>query len=64
MEGTDKRPYEIEQYNVLTSVCAELMIAYGITEIKGHNHIAPGRKTDPGAAFDWLKLKRSLAATL
>jgi len=64
LEGTDQRAYEIEQYNVLKNVCAELMIAYGITEIKGHNHIAPGRKTDPGPAFDWMKLKRSLAATL
>ena len=29
-------------------------------DIVGHSDIAPGRKTDPGSAFDWLALERQL----
>lgn len=61
LEGADDLPYEAAQYQVLGSVCRLLMAGYGITEIRGHEHIAPGRKTDPGPAFDWLRLQRLLA---
>lgn len=56
LEGTDDLPYTAQQYEQLSAVTRVLMQAYpAITRqrITGHCHIAPGRKTDPGAAFDW-----------
>ena len=63
LEGTDTEPYTERQYDELAAVCAALMDAYpGITpaRIVGHADIAPGRKTDPGPAFDWLRLRAML----
>jgi AmpD protein len=56
LEGTDNTPYTQAQYESLAQLTRVLMQAYpGITRerITGHEHIAPGRKTDPGPAFDW-----------
>ena len=56
LEGTDDLPYTQEQYKQLTRVTRALMLTYpDITQerITGHQHIAPGRKTDPGELFDW-----------
>lgn len=56
LEGTDDRPYESAQYLTLAQLALALMRTYpGITRdrIAGHEQIAPGRKTDPGPAFDW-----------
>ena len=62
LEGTDRTPYRDEQYVALVRVCKLLMSAYDIDarDIVGHADIAPGRKTDPGPAFDWKRLKESL----
>ena len=64
LEGTDSSGYESMQYDSLIQVCSLLMNQYGATDIAGHCHIAPGRKTDPGPAFDWLRLQRGLAQRL
>lgn len=64
LEGTDDRPYELEQYRVLTELCRVLIDYFpelSSEHITGHEHIAPGRKTDPGASFDWHYFKRLLA---
>lgn len=61
LEGTDDLPYEDVQYQQLAAVCRTLMTHYGIREIRGHSHIAPGRKTDPGPSFEWQRLKRGIA---
>jgi len=56
LEGTDDLPFTEPQYNQLIRVTRALMRAYpAITpeRITGHQHIAPGRKTDPGYMFDW-----------
>ena len=56
LEGTDDRPYTAPQYDSLVRVSKTIMHAYpAITRqrITGHSDIAPGRKTDPGPAFDW-----------
>lgn len=56
LEGTDHEPYTDEQYRQLAIITRDLMQSYpAITHdrITGHEHIAPGRKTDPGPAFEW-----------
>ncbi|MEH6355928.1 MAG: 1,6-anhydro-N-acetylmuramyl-L-alanine amidase AmpD [Marinobacter sp.] len=64
LEGSDNVPYTEGQYQALSAVCQQIMAAWpeiGVDEIAGHSDIAPGRKTDPGPAFDWLRLHKSLA---
>ena len=65
LEGTDRTPYEDAQYERLGDVCRVLMHrwpAIGPERIVGHSDIAPGRKTDPGPAFDWSRLNELLGA--
>jgi len=58
LEGADDIPYTEKQYQSLISVTQVLMANYPtITKqrIVGHSDISPGRKTDPGPAFDWQR---------
>lgn len=64
VEGTDAQPYADVQYAELARLCRALARRYPIADIVGHCHIAPGRKTDPGAAFDWARLERTLRRPL
>ena len=64
LEGTDDTPYEPAQYQALASLISALCAAYPeLTgeRVVGHSDIAPGRKSDPGAAFDWGRLRGLLA---
>ncbi|WP_227731708.1 1,6-anhydro-N-acetylmuramyl-L-alanine amidase AmpD [Yersinia proxima] len=63
LEGTDVLPFTTEQYRSLSKVSALLFAHYPITaeRVTGHSDIAPGRKTDPGSAFDWVLYQQSLA---
>lgn len=60
LEGVEDGPFEAEQYETLGSLCAALVQAYPIQHLAGHEHVAPGRKRDPGPGFDWLRLQSSL----
>ncbi len=63
LEGTDHIPYTDAQYEVLASVSRALLAYYPeilAESIVGHNDIAPGRKTDPGPAFDWTRYRHLL----
>lgn len=60
LEGLEGDLFEDAQYECLESVCAALMQRYPIAHLAGHEHIAPGRKADPGAGFDWLRLQKTL----
>ena len=57
LEGTDTLAYEDSQYNSLISLTQAIKQRHNITDICGHEHIAPGRKTDPGPAFDWSRIR-------
>lgn len=60
LEGDDFSPFEDNQYQQLAAVIKLLIQTYpklSTERIKGHQHIAPGRKTDPGPFFDWQRLQ-------
>ncbi len=53
LEGTDFEAFADEQYAALAALTVALKAAYPLLHVTGHEHIAPGRKTDPGPFFDW-----------
>jgi len=61
LEGTDENPYTAAQYAVLARLAKALRRRYPIADIVGHSEVAPGRKTDPGPAFDWARFRRLVA---
>lgn len=53
LEGSDFEPFSKIQYEMLAALTVALQAAYPLTDVAGHEHVAPGRKTDPGPFFDW-----------
>ncbi|MDX1589342.1 MAG: 1,6-anhydro-N-acetylmuramyl-L-alanine amidase AmpD [Oleiphilaceae bacterium] len=63
LEGTDHEPYSEAQYRTLVTLTQTLMTLFPAIcadRIVGHEHIAPGRKTDPGPGFDWQRYLKAL----
>lgn len=60
LEGLPGLSFEPAQYTALVRLLRALRHRHPIREVVGHEHVAPGRKTDPGPAFDWARLKRLL----
>jgi AmpD protein len=63
LEGTDDLPYESQQYETLAQLLLILrnsVTSLEVAPVVGHSDVAPGRKTDPGPAFNWKKLERLL----
>jgi len=60
LEGTDFEAFELPQYESLAALTQALLARYPIADVAGHEHIAPGRKTDPGPFFDWAHYRKSL----
>ena len=61
LEGLEGGAFEAAQYETLAGVCAAIAQNYPIEHVAGHEHIAPGRKQDPGAGFDWRGLRAALS---
>jgi AmpD protein len=67
LEGTDETPYTDAQYAQLAALLAALLAAYpslAPQHIVGHSDVAPGRKSDPGPAFEWPRLRALLQERL
>ncbi|WP_426189334.1 1,6-anhydro-N-acetylmuramyl-L-alanine amidase AmpD [Massilia sp. DWR3-1-1] len=57
IEGSDFVAFSSAQYDSVARLVAALAARYPIAAIAGHEHVAPGRKSDPGPFFDWSKLQ-------
>jgi N-acetyl-anhydromuramoyl-L-alanine amidase len=62
LEGLEGDTFEAAQYTALASLIAEVGRRYPIASVAGHEHVAPGRKHDPGPGFDWVRLRELLQA--
>lgn len=60
LEGLEGDTFEPAQYQALASLCQTLAQQYPIQQVVGHEHVAPGRKQDPGPGFDWALLQQRL----
>ena len=60
LEGLEGDTFELAQYECLAGLVAALAQHYPIAHIAGHEHVAAGRKADPGPGFDWALLQRQL----
>lgn len=56
LEGLEHHPFEDAQYEALAKLLADLSATWPIHQAVGHEHVAPGRKQDPGNAFEWARL--------
>lgn len=61
LEGLEGDTFEPTQYQALAALCTQLAAQYPIQHVVGHEHIAPGRKQDPGPGFDWAVLQELTA---
>jgi len=57
LEGLEGDTFEEPQYLALATLLQAVMRAYPLQGIAGHEHVAPGRKIDPGPGFDWPRLR-------
>lgn len=62
LEGSDFDPFTDAQYAALLTLTYELACMTPLTDVAGHQHIAPGRKTDPGPHFDWSRYQHQWLA--
>ena len=60
LEGLEGETFEAAQYATLGQLCRRLQERYPVAHVAGHEHIAPGRKLDPGPGFDWAQLQQAL----
>jgi N-acetyl-anhydromuramoyl-L-alanine amidase len=62
LEGLEGGAFEPAQYRALVRLLRALTRRYPLAEAVGHEHVAPGRKRDPGERFDWRRIDRAVAA--
>ncbi|HWM42999.1 MAG TPA: 1,6-anhydro-N-acetylmuramyl-L-alanine amidase AmpD [Burkholderiales bacterium] len=61
LEGSEDEVFADAQYAALAALVGQLRVTLPIRDIAAHSDVAPGRKTDPGAHFDWARLLEALA---
>ena len=61
LEGLEGETFEPAQYEALARLCEAIGQVQRIRAVVGHEHVAPGRKLDPGPGFDWRVLQQRLA---
>ena len=60
LEGLEGDVFEAAQYEALVDLLRAAQPEYALRHVVGHEHVAPGRKFDPGSGFDWLALSAEL----
>lgn len=60
LEGLEGETFENAQYVALQQLCTDLAQRHPIAHVAGHEHIAPGRKLDPGPGFEWAAFQQAL----
>ena len=60
LEGLEGDTFDSAQYETLVGLCACLRQHHPLRYVAGHEHIAPGRKQDPGPGFDWCRVRQTL----
>ena len=60
LEGLEGEPFDERQYPALADLLRGLARRYRLQDVVGHEHVAPGRKGDPGPGFDWARLRTAL----
>jgi AmpD protein len=61
LEGLEGERFEPAQYEALIALARALGRRHAIAAMVGHEHVAPGRKQDPGPGFDWARVRTALA---
>jgi N-acetyl-anhydromuramoyl-L-alanine amidase len=64
LEGLEGERFDARQYPALAGLIARLARCYPVASIAGHEHVAPGRKRDPGPGFSWHRLRKLIAARM
>jgi len=62
MEGLEGGAFEPQQYQALAELIAAVARQYPLRYLAGHEHIAPGRKNDPGSGFRWADMRPTAIA--
>ena len=60
LEGLEGQGFESAQYGALAQLLVAVRQQFPLHHVVGHEHIAPGRKQDPGVGFDWVGLQLAL----
>lgn len=63
LEGLEDSAFDNAQYEALFALCSAMLQILPIRHVAGHSHVAPGRKRDPGEAFDWARLQCALGSS-